>query len=178
MESRTRLFGHSVHQSLVALPVGLLAGSVVFDTMALLGAGTGMSIAAYWMQAGGILTGLLAAPFGLKDLLSVPVGSRARRIGRWHGVGNLIVLWLFIASWALRPGETAPVPALPYLLSLTGLVLLLMTGWLGGELVSRLGVGVAQNAHANARSSLKESEFGARSTEPAVWGDRRGHDAV
>jgi hypothetical protein len=32
---------------------------------------------------------------------------------------------------------------------------MLITGWLGGELVDRLGVGVDEGAHVNAPSSLK-----------------------
>ena len=41
-----------------------------------------------------------------------------------------------------------------YLISFCGVALALVTAWLGGELVDRLGVGVSPNAHLNARSSL------------------------
>jgi uncharacterized membrane protein len=40
------------------------------------------------------------------------------------------------------------------MLSFMGAGLALLTGWLGGELVDRLGVGVDDGAHPNAPSSL------------------------
>jgi hypothetical protein len=39
-------------------------------------------------------------------------------------------------------------------LSILGTALLFVTGWLGGELVVRLGVGVDEGANANAPSCL------------------------
>jgi uncharacterized membrane protein len=40
------------------------------------------------------------------------------------------------------------------MLSLAGALLMLVTGWLGGELVERLGVGVDEGANLNAPNSL------------------------
>lgn len=37
MESRARLLGHSIHQSLVAFPVGLLATAVILHLIAIFG---------------------------------------------------------------------------------------------------------------------------------------------
>ena len=45
MQSRARLAGHSIHTMLVALPIGLLLASVVFDALSLVVAGTSMSVA-------------------------------------------------------------------------------------------------------------------------------------
>ena len=61
---------------------------------------------------------------------------------------------LFAVSWLLRmdaPGEPG---AIPIILSLLGAGLAVVTGWFGGELVERLGVGVADGAHLNAPNSL------------------------
>jgi uncharacterized membrane protein len=157
MESRAKLFGHSIHQTLVAFPVGLLGASVLFDIISLVGGSQGIAVAAYWMLAAGIVGGLLAAPFGLIDLTAVPPGTRASRIGRLHGIGNVIVLCLFIASWLLRPGAIQAPGPLPFTLSIFGFAIALMTAWMGGELVSRLGVGVLEEAHPNAPSSLDAS---------------------
>jgi hypothetical protein len=49
--------------------------------------------------------------------------------------------------------EYAP-NGLPIMLEVIGVLLALVTGWLGGELVERLGVGVDEGAHLNAPSSL------------------------
>jgi uncharacterized membrane protein len=153
MESRARLFGHPIHQMLIVFPLGLLGTAVIFDIIHLVRGG-GWSMASYHMIAAGVISGLLAALFGLVDWLGVPAGSRAKRIGAWHGVGNVVVVLLFAASWCFRRASPAS-PSMPaFVLGLIGLGLALITGWLGGELVSRLGVGVYDNANVDAPSSL------------------------
>jgi uncharacterized membrane protein len=76
-----------------------------------------------------------------------------RRIGLLHGAGNVVVVALFAASWFLRTPDAAP-PTLALVLSFAAGGLAPVTGWLGGELVDRLGVGVDEGAHLNAPSSL------------------------
>jgi len=92
MESRAKLLGHPIHQMLIVFPLGLLAMALVFDIIHL-ATGVGYwSEIAYWMIAAGVISGLVAAPFGLIDWLGIPAGTRAKRIGAWHGSGNLIVV--------------------------------------------------------------------------------------
>src|SRR4051812_4759582 len=154
MESRAKLFGHPIHQMLVVFPLGLLATAVVFDVIALARSQGYWSELAFWMIAAGVITGLLAAPFGAIDWLAIPSGTRAKRIGALHGVGNLIVVVLFAASWWLRrPAPSVPMD-LALVLSYAGAALALGTGWLGGELVDRLAIGVDDGAHMDAPSSL------------------------
>ncbi|MCW5659578.1 MAG: DUF2231 domain-containing protein [Burkholderiaceae bacterium] len=154
MESRARFLGHSIHQSLVAFPVGLLATAVILDLIAIFGRYPTAVVAAYWMMACGIVGALVAAPFGLIDLLAIRKDTRAARIGRLHGGGNLIVLLLFIGSWLMRRDNDMQASGLALLLSFGGGALALVTAWLGGELVARLGVGVAEGANLDAPSSL------------------------
>jgi hypothetical protein len=78
-------------------------------------------------------------------------------VGALHGLGNAVALLLFLGSWLLR-SEGAPPPWGALLTSLLGGGLMIITAWLGGELVSRLGVGVYEDAHVNASSSLIASE--------------------
>jgi uncharacterized membrane protein len=96
----------------------------------------------------------LAAVFGLVDWLAIPKGTRAKRIGALHGIGNVIVTGLFAVSWLLRYDTPTAPGALAIVLSIAGVGLALVTGWLGGELVDRLGVGVDDDAHLDAPSSL------------------------
>lgn len=154
MEARARLLGHPVHQMLIVLPLGLLGGAVLFDLLFLATGGTQWYLVAYWLLPVGVLSGLLAAVFGLADWTKIPAGTRARRVGLLHGAGNVGVVALFAASWLLR-GDALSEPGLPAIaLSLAGGGLSLVTGWLGGELVGRLGVGVDEGAHLDAPSSL------------------------
>lgn len=153
MKARARLLGHSIHQMLIVFPLGLLATSVAFDVVGLITQGSVWPLVAYWTMAAGIAGALAAAPFGLVDWLSIPRNTRARRIGMVHGLGNLIVVALFAGSWLLR-NPAGATGELALLLSFAGTALALFTGWLGGELVSRLGVGVDDDARLDAPSSL------------------------
>jgi hypothetical protein len=73
-----------------------------------------------------------------------------------HGVGNVIVLALFILSWVLRRYNPEVPPTGAIVAGLLGFVLAAFTGWLGGELVDRLGVGVDEGAHLDSPSSLSK----------------------
>lgn len=154
MESKVRVFGHPLHQMLVVFPLGLLATSVVFDLIHLIGGSASAATVSYALIAAGLVGGLIAAPWGTIDWLAIPRGTRAKAIGAMHGGGNVVVLLLFAASWWLRGGQATQPPTLAWVLSFAGAALALVTAWLGGELVDRLGVGVSPHAHLNARSSL------------------------
>jgi len=160
MESRAKLFGHPIHQMLIAFPIGLLATAVIFDIIYRSGGNTELALAAFWMIAAGIIGGICAAPFGLIDWLAIPPGTRARSVGLWHGLGNVAVLALFGASWLLRRDMPRRPENLEFILSLAGAALALVTAWLGGELVDRLGVGVDEGANLDAPSSLSHKSIG------------------
>jgi uncharacterized membrane protein len=139
---------------LIVLPLGLLSGAVLFDVIGMAIDSDGLAAASWYMIGAGVITGLLAAPFGLVDWLDIPRGTRARSIGTIHGLGNVVVVVLFAASWLLRLPDPISPTATALGLSVAGFVLALVTGWLGGELVDRLGVGVHEGANVNAPSSL------------------------
>jgi uncharacterized membrane protein len=158
MESKAKALGHPIHQMLVPFPFGLLATSVIFDIIYLVTDNPTMATVSYWMMIAGIIGGLIAAPFGLIDWLAIPSGTRAKSVGALHGIGNLIVLILFFGSWVLRmtdpnPGDVTP-GTFALILSFIGFGLAAMTGWLGGELVDRLRVGIDDGAHLDAPNSL------------------------
>jgi uncharacterized membrane protein len=155
MESRVKLFGHPLHQMLIVFPLGLLGTSVVFDIVHLWNGSPGAAWFAHALIACGVVAGLIAAPWGTIDWLAIPGGTRAKRIGALHGAGNVVVLLLFAISWWMREQEMTPVLAVAF--SFTGAALALVTAWLGGELVDRLGVGVSAGAHLDAPSSLRRS---------------------
>ena len=154
MESRVNLFGHPVHQMLIVFPLGLLGTSVVFDLIHLTTGAAYAATVAFALIASGLVGGLLAAPFGFIDWLAIPKGTRAKSIGALHGSGNVVVLVLFAVSLWLRRGQVEQPPSAAWVVSFCGAAIALVTGWLGGELVDRLGIGVSPNAHLDARSSL------------------------
>lgn len=156
MESRAKILGHPAHQILIVFPLGLLATSVVFDALYWFTGNQTFSTVGFWMTVSGIVGGLIASPFGTIDWLAIPQGTRAKRIGLLHGGGNMIVTVLFALSayfrWDRAPGHEPDI--FTAALSLAGAGLALVTGWLGGELVDRLGVGVDDGAHLDSPNSL------------------------
>jgi uncharacterized membrane protein len=161
MESRVKILGHPIHPMLIVLPLGLLIMAVVFDLLRIITGNDAFSVVAYWNIVGGLITGLLAAIFGFLDWLAIPSKTRAKSIGGMHGIGNVIVVLLFAASWWLRRDNVDYVPdTLAFVLGLLGLGLGGLTAWLGGELVYRLRMGVDDGAHLNAPNSLSGKPAG------------------
>src|SRR4051794_22996358 len=168
MESRAKLLGHPIHPMLIVFPLGLLATAVAFDIVAMVQGNQSWFHISFWMIGAGIIGGLLAALFGLIDWLAIPNGTRAKRIGMLHGVGNVVVVALFAVSWVLRyQADSWDTTAAEFIFALLGLALAGVTGWLGGELVERLGVGVDSGAGLDAPSSLGHHEASGRSPRPA-----------
>jgi uncharacterized membrane protein len=154
MESKAKFLGHPLHQQLIAFPLGLLGTAVVFDLIGRFADWSEIARAGWYMIAAGIVSGLVAALFGVIDWAAIPGGTRAKRIGALHGVGNVVIVALFAVAWLLRRDDPAAVETLPLVLEIIGAGLALVTGWLGGELVDRLGIGVDQGANPDAPSSL------------------------
>jgi uncharacterized membrane protein len=139
MESRIKFLGHRVHPMLIVYPLGLLSTAVIFDVLYLVTSNRDLSTFSFWALAAGLVGGLLAATFGLIDWLAIPKGTRAKRIGAFHGAGNLIVVLLFALGLVMRLGNAAYLPNIPpFVLALLGAGIALITAWLGGELVYRL----------------------------------------
>jgi uncharacterized membrane protein len=155
MESRAKLLGHPVHQMLIVFPLGLLATAVIVDIVYFIGDALIFAEVSYYLVIAGLIGGAIAAPFGFIDWLAVPRNTRAKRIGALHGIGNVVVMLLFLASALLRAQLPAEPPTTAYVCSFGGAALALVTAWLGGELVNRLGVGVSDDAHVNAPNSLR-----------------------
>jgi uncharacterized membrane protein len=155
MESRAKALGHAIHPMLIVFPLGLLATAVVFDVLYFITDYRNFSIAAGYMIAAGVIGGLVAGLFGFIDWLAIPVGTRARQVGLLHGGGNVVVLVLFAISWVMRyRADTWDTTVGQFIPAVIGFVLAAATGWLGGELVERLGVGVHDGAALDAPSSL------------------------
>lgn len=155
MDSRAKLLGHAVHPVLVVFPLGLLITSVIFDIIYFATDTATFAAASAYMIAAGIIGGALAGLFGLIDWLAIRSGTRARKIGLLHGGGNVFVLLFFAISWLIRLGADDWRPSvLAFILSLAGVAVGGVTGWLGGELVQRHGVGVHDHAGLDASSSL------------------------
>jgi uncharacterized membrane protein len=76
----------------------------------------------------------------------------------------VVVVTLFIVSWLLRADAPGDPGTVAIVLSFVAVGLASLGGFLGGELVVRLGVGVTEGAHLNAPSSLSRRPVGRTST--------------
>jgi hypothetical protein len=99
--------------------------------------------------------GLLAAVFGLIDWLAIPAGTRAKTIGLWHAASNVVAIagFGFVCWVRYSSGQLAPTSGL-FTLEVIALLFGAVGGWLGGELVDRLGVGVDTGANLDAPNSI------------------------
>lgn len=144
MRTPANIAGHPIHPMLVPLPIGLWVFSLVCDIGSAFGGDPGSwKLVALYTMIGGIVGALLAAVFGLIDLLSLPAGN-IRKTALLHMVVNLTVVALFVVNAWLRLRDGALGGASPGLvwLSVIAVGLLLISGWLGGKMVFTQGVAV------------------------------------
>jgi uncharacterized membrane protein len=149
-------YGHPFHPILVTVPIGAWVASLVFDVGSHLVAGPAfLVVGSTWLIALGVIGALLAAVVGTMDLLIIPPGTRAFRVGVLHMALNLVITGAYVGNflWRRAAGATdttavaaAPVGTGPLVLSAASLLALAVSGYLGGMLAYRYGVRVADEA--------------------------------
>lgn len=138
VQARARILGHPVHQILIVFPLGLLATSFFFDLAYLVTQRPELGVVAWWLIFAGVIGGVLASLFGFIDFAAIPRGTRARRIGAVHGSVNVVVALLFASSWMLRRDAPGHPEGIAIAMSGLGVLLIVVTGWLGAELADRM----------------------------------------
>jgi len=154
MAGKINLLGHPVHPILIVFPLGLLPTAVVCDIIYWTTHNPNAALIAYYLIAAGVLSGVVAAVFGFADWWALDSGTRAKRLGVSHLIVNGIMLILFAVSWWIRRGAPTTPTMVATVLAVVAILFGLVGGWIGGELVYRLSVGVDFDAHVNSPSSL------------------------
>jgi uncharacterized membrane protein len=156
MEAKVKVLGHAIHPALTALPIALLGLVPFLDVVQMVLSSDFWAQMCFWLTVFGLAGALIAATVGFIDWwFAVPAGTRARRVGLWHLMSNLAAVGFFAIALAFRLKRHIVTPLFaPFGLDLSGLMVLALGGWLGGELVQQHGVGVNEGAHVNAQSSL------------------------
>jgi len=140
--STAKIGGHPIHPMLIPFPITCLVGAFVTDLLYLYFDGPGFANASKWLLAFGILTALVAAAFGLVDFMG---DDRIRRMSHalQHMIANVAAVVVAVVNLAIRLGdETAQVASLGVFLSGATVLILIFSGWRGGDLVYKHGVGM------------------------------------
>jgi uncharacterized membrane protein len=140
--STARIAKHPIHPMLVPFPIVCFIGALLTDLAYWRTANTMWANFSAWLLAVGVIMGILAAIAGLIDFLGDRF-VRAQAPAWPHLIGNAFVLVLAVINTFVhtRDAWTSVVP-LGLILSAAVVILLLITGWLGGSMVYRHGVGV------------------------------------
>lgn len=144
-----KLLGHPWHSAVVHFPMAAFAAPLPLDVM-----GCFASAPEWWLWSRviigvGLAAGLLAGMAGLMDLATIPDHSPASRVGLRHMVTMVGAIGVFAVDGALRLEQPVPVGGMRVLivaLSALGLAMVLLGGWLGGELVYRYQIGHEERA--------------------------------
>jgi uncharacterized membrane protein len=140
--STANVLGHPLHPLLVTLPIGLFAATFIFDVVFWATRAEAFATGSRWLLGFGLIGAALAAVAGLIDFAG---DSRIRAFSdAWqHAIGNviLVLVQLFSFYQRYRYGSSAVVPV-GLGLSFVAVLIMLFTGWKGGELVFRHRVAV------------------------------------
>jgi uncharacterized membrane protein len=156
-------YGHPFHPILVTVPIGAWITSLVLDIGSRTeGTPSALARAAFWAILVGIIGAAVAAIFGLLDLLDIPRRTRAFAVGLTHMTINVLVLAAFIVSyiWRADRGATEETSIGQLILSIVALLVLGVSGWLGGMLSYRYGVRVAAETDQAAGFASKAAHDG------------------
>ena len=150
MASPASIGGHPVHPMIIPFPIALWVFSLVADLIFLWrGNPVWRDYIAFYTLLAGIIGAVAAAVPGFIDWLSLK-DPGVVKIANWHARLNVIALLVFAASFYLRTrGGSALVSGsynIPIALSVFGVILISISGYLGGEMVFKHGVGVDQQS--------------------------------
>ena len=132
--------GHPLHPLLVTIPVGLFVAALVSDIAFVTDGSHGWAVASRWLLGGGLAGALLAALAGFADFAG---NARIREFrDAWlHLFANLTMVLIQGVNLILRLPDADVAGSIGIVLSAAAVLILLFSGWKGGELVFRHGVG-------------------------------------
>jgi uncharacterized membrane protein len=139
MTTRVTIAGHPLHPMLVTIPIGLWVFSLVCDLAFLSSGDIRWETTADFTLGGGIVGALLAAVPGLLDFLGLH-DARERRVATTHLVLNLAIVAIQAFNFWLRSLPEYEGSRFPVWISIVAVAALVVSGWLGGQLVHVFGV--------------------------------------
>jgi uncharacterized membrane protein len=132
MQGKATIGKHPIHPMLVALPIGFFAGVVVSYIIFGVTGNPFWPTMAVMLMIFGIVGALLAALFGFIDYFTAPMSPALKKTATNHMILNLGVVVIFLV--ALWQGWTDHANPVAIGLSVLGVLVLGVSGWLGGKL--------------------------------------------
>jgi uncharacterized membrane protein len=142
--STAQIGGHPIHPMLIPFPIVCFIGVLVTDIVFLNNGDPGWATASRWLLGIGIGMGALAAIAGLTDFMG---DDRIRRLSHalQHMIANVVVVVLEIVNLAIRLGSDSAIGGTGVYLSVAAVLMLIFSGWRGGDLVYKHGIGVNEH---------------------------------
>lgn len=160
VRSTAAIAGHPLHPMIVPFPIAFLVGALATDIVFLQSTGDPFwARASEWLLGAGLVMGALAAVLGLIDFLTI---ERVRSLAAaWvHFLGNALVLALSLWNLLQRTNAaTLTVTETGVVLSAVVVAILLVTGWLGGEMSYRHRIGVVELDAVASRRGAYDREY-------------------
>jgi uncharacterized membrane protein len=137
-----KLMGHPLHPLLVTLPIGFFVAVLMFDLIYWSTSDPAFATGALWLLGAGLVAAVAAAVAGLIDFTGDP-RIRALSDAWQHAIGNVVLVLIQAFSFYQRVvyGTDAILP-IGLFLSVIAILLLMFTGWRGGDLVYKARVAV------------------------------------
>jgi uncharacterized membrane protein/nitrite reductase/ring-hydroxylating ferredoxin subunit len=139
---------HPLHPILVHFPIGLFILSLLLDLGSLAFPSTPHLVReAFYAMLLGIIGALIAAVPGFVDYTDIRDDHPGKRTATAHLTLNLIVVGLYGINLGVRSStlDALKTPVGPLILSLLGITLLSVSGYLGGRLVYDEGISVGRH---------------------------------
>ncbi|HKX92921.1 MAG TPA: DUF2231 domain-containing protein [Sphingomicrobium sp.] len=139
-KSTAKIADHPIHPMLIPFPIVCFILVLILDVVYSRGE-TGVAEASTWVLGFGLVMAALAAAAGLTDYLG---DERIRGLADAlkHMLANVAVVVLELVNFVLRLKDPASIGSTGVYISVVVVLLLLYSGWKGGNLVYRHGVGV------------------------------------
>src|SRR6266496_47697 len=144
MASKASIGGHPLHPILIPFPIALWSTSFAVDVLFYFQRNSSWLLISKFLIAAGCLGAIAAAVPGIIDWLTIK-DRQVKKVADWHARCNIIALVVFAVSLSFRLQLGGPWVGnrltIPFLLSFLGVILISISGWLGGELTFKYGVG-------------------------------------
>ncbi len=141
-KSTARIATHPIHPMLIPFPIAFLVGTLLSDLVYWQTRDAFWASASVYLLGAGIIMALAAALAGFADFFG---DRRIRALSHaWqHMIGNLVAVLLSVFNLLIRLGDAeGAILSLGLPISVLVVLLLLFTGWRGGDLVYRHRVGI------------------------------------